>query len=181
VIICFFHFGSVIVGAKVAAAPAVVLWSLWCEIIYYLLYPLLRIGFQKIGFAPIIALAFVAAYLVIADHWDLMTYWAYPKTLAWIAAFPAWLLGCAVAQMLAEGRLPALPGAVWWWRAAALVLSLPPKALVYRSISPVIIGNPATLGLFSLFVFFLLMKEIAVFDIHPPPPLFEQGGRWSYS
>jgi peptidoglycan/LPS O-acetylase OafA/YrhL len=25
------------------------------------------------------------------------------------------------------------------------------------------------------------MKEIAVFESHPPPPLLEWGGRWSYS
>jgi peptidoglycan/LPS O-acetylase OafA/YrhL len=152
VMICFIEFCGGIVGEDVAVAPRGVLWSLWCELIYYTLYPLLLIGFRWVGFVPIIAVSFIAAYLVIISHWDLMTYWAYSRKIGWIAALPAWLLGCAIAQILAAGRLSALPGSVWLWRATAVALSIAPKALVYASVSPVLIGNPATLTVFSLFV-----------------------------
>jgi peptidoglycan/LPS O-acetylase OafA/YrhL len=108
-------------------------------------------------------------------------YASFSRTTAWITALPAWLLGCAIAQMVAAGRLPTLPGSIWWWRLAAVLLSIPPKALVYKSISPVFIGNPATLTLFSLFVFVWLIKEISVFSLKPPPAILEWGGRWSYS
>ena len=177
----FVKFGGGIVGDAIATAPRMVLWSLWCELIYYAIYPALRIGFRRIGLGWLIGAAFVAAYAVIFSHWGLMLYWSYPRTLCWVAALPAWLLGCAIAERLAEGRLPALPGSVWWWRAAALVLSIPPKALLYPSISPIAIGNPATLLPFSIFVFFWLMKEIATFTAKPPPAALEWGGRWSYS
>lgn len=170
-----------VVGEDVSHASRMVMWSLWCELIYYGLYPALLVGVRKIGMAPIVATAFVAAYLVILSHWRLMTYWDYPVSLAWIAALPAWLLGCAAARLVALGRLPVLPGSIWGWRAAALVLSIPPKALVYASVSPVLIGNPATLGVFALFVFPWLMKEISTYQNRPPPALLEWGGRWSYS
>jgi peptidoglycan/LPS O-acetylase OafA/YrhL len=169
------------VGDDIAAAPRVVMWSLWCELIYYSLYPILLIGFRKIGMVPIISAAFVAAYAVIIGHWHVMSYWQYPRALMWVAALPAWLLGCALAQIVATGRLPILRGPIWGWRAAIMLLSIPPKALVYPSVSPILIGNPATLGVFSIFVFFWLMKEIATFESHAPPALLEWGGRWSYS
>jgi peptidoglycan/LPS O-acetylase OafA/YrhL len=145
VVAAFVKFSGGLVGGDVATAPRMVLWSLWCELIYYAIYPALLVAFRRIGFAPVLAAAFVAAGLVVAWHWDLMTYWEYPHDLTWIAALPAWLLGCVIAQQLAERRLPVLPGSVWWWRGAALLLSIPPKALVYASISPVLISNPATL------------------------------------
>jgi len=181
VVVGFVKFSGGLVGDDIATAPRIVLWSLWCELIYYAIYPALLIGFRRIGFVPLLAAAFIAAYSVIIAHWHLMTYWQYPYTLAWVVALPAWLLGCAIAQILAARRLPALPGSVLWWRAAAIFLSIPPKALVYASVSPVLIGNPATLGVFSLFVFPWLMKEISAFRENPPPAPLEWGGRWSYS
>jgi peptidoglycan/LPS O-acetylase OafA/YrhL len=170
-----------LVGNDVAAAAGVVLWSLWCELIYYAIYPILLIGFRKIGFLPILAVSVVVAGLMIISHWQFMLYPSFPRRVAWLTALPAWLLGCAIAQLVAAGRLPELPGPIWGWRVAAVLLSIPPKALLYPAISPIMIGNPATLGVFAVFVFFWLIKEITNFDRHSPPAVLEWGGRWSYS
>jgi peptidoglycan/LPS O-acetylase OafA/YrhL len=178
---CFIKLSAPLVGDDIAAASVVVLWSLWCEMIYYALYPVLLTGFRRIGLAPIIIVAFVAASLMILGHWSYMLYPSFPRRWAWLTALPAWLLGCAIAQIIAAERLPMLPGPIWSWRIAAVLLSIPPKALVYVSISPILIGNPATLDLFAVFVFFWLMKEIATFDRDPPPAVLEWCGCWSYS
>jgi len=180
-ILAFMEFSRPIVGNDVASAPKFILWSLWCELIYYLIYPILLLCFKKIGMVKVILLSFIAAYAVIISHWELLVYWEYSWKLAWITALPAWLLGCAIAQILAAGSLPLLPGSIWWWRLAAVFLSIPPKALVYASISPILIGNPATLGAFSIFVFFWVMKEIDNFGRHPPRIFVEWCGSWSYS
>jgi peptidoglycan/LPS O-acetylase OafA/YrhL len=156
-------------------------WSLWCELIYYALYPGFLTCFRRIGFVPVIAIAFVASYLTIIDHWHLLTYWQYSKGVAWLAALPAWLLGCALAQVIATRSIPVLPGSVWTWRIVAILLSIPPKALVYTSITPILIGNPATLGLYALFAVIWVAKEIQHYQAHPPLALLEWGGRWSYS
>ena len=181
VVRAFMDLSGGLVGEEIATASRMVMWSLACELIYYALYPALLVGFRKIGLAPIIAVAFVLSYLLIISHWHDMLYWDYSRKVVWLAALPAWLLGCAIAQIVASGQLPDLPGPIWGWRVAAVLLSIPPKALVYPSISPVLIGNPATLGVFAIFVFFWLMKEIATFESYPPPALLEWGGRWSYS
>lgn len=181
VVMAFMKFSGRFVGDDVANGPTMVLWSLWCELIYYTIYPALLIAFRRFGFLPVLAAAFIAAYAVIFTHLDFIYYATYSRTLAWVTALPAWLLGCVIAQMIAAGQLPALPGSIWWWRVAAVLLSIPPKALVYQSISPVVIGNPATLTMFSLFVFLWLIKEVSVFRSNPPPALLEWGGRWSYS
>jgi peptidoglycan/LPS O-acetylase OafA/YrhL len=181
VVVAFEKFAGHLVGDVIAHAPNLVLWSLWCELIYYAVYPVLLLGFRRFGVGPVLAASFVAATLVIAGHWSLMTYAQYSRTEAWIAALPAWLLGCVIAEKLARGQLPVLQGSVWAWRAAALLLSIPPKALVYIDISPVLIGNPATLGLFAIFAYFWVMKEIETFMSQPPLAMLERGGRWSYS
>jgi peptidoglycan/LPS O-acetylase OafA/YrhL len=185
-VIIAFQRGALELGADrveddIAVAMRMVAWSLWCELIYYALYPGILICFRRIGFIPVIGIAFVAAYLLIIDHWQLLTYWQYSKGLAWLAALPAWLLGCALAQVLATRPIPVLPGSVWMWRIAAILLSIPPKALVYTSITPVLIGNPATLGLYALFAVIWVAKEIQHYQSHAPLALFEWGGRWSYS
>jgi peptidoglycan/LPS O-acetylase OafA/YrhL len=181
-----FQLGAFEVGAyriedDIAVAMRMVAWSLWCELIYYALYPGILICFRRIGFIPVIGIAFVAAYLLIIDHWQLLTYWQYSKRVAWLAALPAWLLGCALAQVIATRPVWILPGSVWTWRIVAVLLSIPPKALVYTSVTPVLIGNPATLGLYALFAVIWVAKEIQYYQSHPPPALLEWGGRWSYS
>jgi peptidoglycan/LPS O-acetylase OafA/YrhL len=180
-VVAFERLSGPLVGDAVATAPRMVLWSLWCEMIYYAIYPALLAGFRRVGIAPILVVSFLVAYMVIFHHWNLMTYWDYSRTQAWIVAMPAWLLGCMLAEQLASGRQPVLPGSVWAWRAAALALSIPPKALVYRDISPTLIGNPATLGVFSIFAFFWIAKEISTFAERRPPAVLKWGGHWSYS
>jgi peptidoglycan/LPS O-acetylase OafA/YrhL len=173
--------GAVQLANAISSALRTVIWSLWCELIYYALYPALLIGFRRIGMIPIFAASCVAASVTIFDHWHFMTYWQYSKTLAWITALPAWLLGCALAQAIAADRLPVLPGSIWTWRVSALLLSIPAKALVYADLSPVLIGNPATLGLYAIFAYFWVSKEVQFYQSHRPAATLEWGGRWSYS
>lgn len=173
--------GASHVANDISGALRTVIWSLWCELIYYALYPAFLIGFRRIGLIPVIAASFVAASITIFDHWHLMTYWQYSKMLAWIAALPAWLLGCALAQAIVAGRLPVLPGSIWTWRIGAILLSIPAKALVYPDVSPVLIGNPASLALYAVFAFFWVSKEVHFYQSHRPVATLEWGGRWSYS
>jgi peptidoglycan/LPS O-acetylase OafA/YrhL len=176
-----FSLGADRLGEGISGALRMVSWSLWCELVYYALYPALLIGFRRIGMMPIIAASFVAAYVTIFDHWQLLTYWQYSKALAWITAMPAWLMGCALAQAIASGRLPMLPGSIWTWRIGAVLLSIPAKALVYPAVTPILIGNPATLGLYAVFAVFWVSKELQFYSRHPPAAALEWGGRWSYS
>ena len=129
---------------------------------------------------PMICAAFVAAYLVIIGHWHLMSYWQYPRALMWVAALPVWLLAVPGADRCHWAATHSARTDLGLARGCR-ILSVPPKALIYASVSPVLIGNPATLGVFSVFVFFWLMKEITTFESHAPPALLEWGGRWSYS
>jgi peptidoglycan/LPS O-acetylase OafA/YrhL len=181
-----FQFGAFEIHAyrvegDIADAMRMVAWSLWCELIYYALYPGLLICFRRFGFTPVIGIAFIVAYMLIIDHWQLLTYWQYSKLLAWLTALPAWLLGCALAQAIVSKRVWIMPGSIWLWRLAAVLLSIPPKALVYASVTPILIGNPATLGLYALFAVIWVAKEIQYYQTHEPPALLEWGGRWSYS
>jgi peptidoglycan/LPS O-acetylase OafA/YrhL len=107
-----FGIGARSVAIETSMALRIVIWSLWCEFVFYALYPALLFCFRRVGFAPVIGVSFVAAYLTIIDHWHLLTYWQYPKLDVWITALPAWLLGCALAHAIATERLPVLPGSI---------------------------------------------------------------------
>jgi peptidoglycan/LPS O-acetylase OafA/YrhL len=84
-----------------------VLWSLYCELAYYLLYP----GFcwiaNRIGWSWLISTSLVAAIALALtpDRHD-GHFWAYGWTLTWLLGLPSWLVGVHVAQQLGPGWIP---------------------------------------------------------------------------
>lgn len=93
-----------------------ILWSVVCEAVYYCLYPLILPVSRRIGWPVLIAVSIASSYGVAiglgSDQYGNAQ--AYGPQLNWVVGFPAWLLGCYLAENL--GRLK-LPGNVWGWRA----------------------------------------------------------------
>ena len=92
-----------------------ILWSLVCEAVYYLLYPVLLKMARHWGWYRVASLAAVPALAVI---------WAFPEAkdvpnyghlLTWIVGFPAWIAGCVLAE---NWQLPSPPSRtrLWAWR-----------------------------------------------------------------
>jgi peptidoglycan/LPS O-acetylase OafA/YrhL len=92
-----------------------ILWSLVCEAVYYLLYPLLLQMARRWGWHRVACLAAVPALVII---------WAFPEAkdlpnfghlLTWIVGFPAWIAGCVLAE---DWQLPSPPSRakLWAWR-----------------------------------------------------------------
>jgi peptidoglycan/LPS O-acetylase OafA/YrhL len=82
-----------------------VVWSLWCEMIYYLLYPLFLILIDKFGFWSVFAASVAGAMLFslvpdqMRDH-----AWDYGPFLTWIVFLPVWLSGVWIAEHAAMVR-----------------------------------------------------------------------------
>lgn len=94
-----------------------VIWSLYAELIYYALYPLLLNSFKKFGIDKVIATSFIAAILLSMVPENKGGYlWSYGISLTWLLCLPMWLLGCKIAELLsspnplpiAQGALPLL-------------------------------------------------------------------------
>jgi peptidoglycan/LPS O-acetylase OafA/YrhL len=163
-------------GLELSLLSDSILWSLVCEEIYYLLYPLLLRLMRVIGLLPLIAAAYVASVLVVV--WidpRAGNYASYGCSFNWLVGLPCWLCGCALAA--ASPRAAPSPRVMWLTRAGIWFTSSVTCALRFHS--P--LKYPWTLNPFALVATLWIVQEIAFARHRPPPAWLEKGGKWSYS
>ncbi len=163
-------------GIPVADLVKSVLWSLYCELVYYTAYPLLARGARRWGWHVLAALAFVPAFLV-GLVWP-SPFGDYTVASVWhdtVLGLPCWLLGC----LLAERTNFATPSRanIWLWRglvfaASVLTLELRFHTRVHFDVS---------LNFFGVVVFFWLARELGYGQKNLPWSWLERAGAWSYS
>lgn len=166
------------VDRQLSDATGAVLWSIYCEVIYYTLYPLLRQAFRRWGITPVLAASSLVSLGLIAFHWDYVYEWQFGLAGTWLLCLPSWLIGCLIAQKEAEGTLTALPGPVWIWRIAAILYGSLSLALLYHG--PVRIGLPISMLVFSGYLYLWIPTEILALRTAKIAWL-EWAGGWSYS
>jgi peptidoglycan/LPS O-acetylase OafA/YrhL len=107
-----------------------VLWSLYCELIYYGIYPLLIRVASRVGWIPLFGGAAIAA-LVLASMKDANDgfFWAYGNGLTWLLGLPVWIGGILIAEKCdlwltvpSSRQLYAMRVAVWAYSALAVAL-----------------------------------------------------------
>lgn len=86
------------------------LWSVYCEIIYYALYPALRLLMLRLGTGRLVMTTFVISWLfcLLPDtgYGHIM---CYGHAWTWLVCLPAWLCGCLLAEWMAGTQpVPAL-------------------------------------------------------------------------
>ena len=168
---------------SVRAEDQTILWSLFCELTYYTLYPLCFFFRRRISWAWMIALTFVPAYFLVALRPDGGNFHSFGHTFNWIVGLPCWLMGCQLAEW-ADGDVgrAVSPRVLWAQRlgiyGASVILSVlrfhPPFGSTF-------FGYPWTLPLFGLLCLPWLRNEVAWFRQHPPVRWLEAGGAWSYA
>lgn len=156
-----------------------VLWSLYCEMIYYALYPILRLIFEPFGLLFCAGVSFLVSAAVIAFNWDTAYYWEFSLASMTILLLPAWLAGCLLAELIAADIRIRAPGEIWIWRFFAWFYAT--ASLLYYFHGRPQIGLPLLLTPFYLFAFFWLYKEIHYFRDRGAVVFFEWCGKWSYS
>jgi peptidoglycan/LPS O-acetylase OafA/YrhL len=165
---------------NVAAAGRAVLWTVYCELIYYLLYPAIFRLFLKFGIRKVLAAATAVSSVLIITHWPTVFHWQFGIGLTWLVGLPSWLLGCLIAGEMSRCNGASHPRpSIWLWRAGAWAFTV--AAVFAISHSPVVIGYPATLLVFSFYCYFWLLQELHRYASSPPSALLEWAGTWSYS
>jgi peptidoglycan/LPS O-acetylase OafA/YrhL len=168
-----------LVGGEAKAALLAVLWSVYCELIYYAVYPVLRIAFRRFGVARVLIASSMISVVLIVVGAEARYYWDFPVWLTWIVAAPAWLLGCLLAEQVARGvRVPKL-GGIWIWRLLVWTYATVAVALFFHA--PIRMGYPALLFPFQWIAYLWIWAEIGHFERTRVSPLLEWCGRWSYS
>ncbi|WP_255532391.1 acyltransferase [Polynucleobacter sp. AP-Reno-20A-A9] len=168
-----------------------VLWSLYCEMMYYLAYPYLRILFLRFSISKVLFFALIAALLTafLPDH-NHGNFFYFDNPIAPIATavlgLPIWLLGCLLAQTIVEKKQVAFNHVVGL-RIAIIFLGL---ALPVLSFLDEVIPNFPNIFLlntkysfliFSPFIYWWLYAEISQKNVPYLFNLFKPLGVGAYS
>lgn len=139
---------SGLVGVRLALFHDSILWSLLAELIYYILYPAIRVAQLRFGsWLGITVISFIAAFAVASTNSSAGNYPSYGAGLNWILGLPCWLLGCALAEAIRTTTPNHVSTvSIWVWRAGVLCVAWVFSFLRFHS--P--IGFPWTLNLFAV-------------------------------
>lgn len=168
-----------LIGADARGALDAVLWTLYYEMIYYVAYPLLRPLFVSIGVRACIGGSMVISCVLIASHWGFAYYWEFPLSYGWLVPFPAWLLGCLLAEVIANRSVWSDTRAIWAWRLTGLAYAGFAQAYLFHG--EIHVGLPTLLFPFIVYSYFWLDREISHIRAAGVWPLLEWAGNWSYS
>jgi peptidoglycan/LPS O-acetylase OafA/YrhL len=161
-----------------ASAVKLVLWSVYCELAYYTLYPFLLPLLSEQRIKKVIAVSTVLAALLIALRWGYLRHWEF-GVLTFLVGYPTWFLGCLLAEKIRTKDAITLRGNIWLWRLGAWLCSVAAMDLVFHS--PIKIGYPASLLLFSFYCYFWLQQELTRWRRIEPIRWIEAAGAGSYS
>jgi peptidoglycan/LPS O-acetylase OafA/YrhL len=172
-IICLAHgLGDRFVGAEDA-----VLWSVYCELVYYALYPALFVVLRLWPLSRILAASAAISLVLLAFNPRALLLWHFGP-LTWLFCAPFWLLGAWLAEQYARGEALRL-GSVWLWRAGAVAGCVAATVALYHL--PVKIGYAWTMPPFALYVLLWLKREIAEGEDRGAIGFLEALGASSYS
>jgi peptidoglycan/LPS O-acetylase OafA/YrhL len=165
------------------------IWSLYCELIYYTLYPVL-IRLKGSWFFKFLV-SFIVSFVLIAllatgDRASLIhrrnmnysgAYWQLGDLLTWVIGLPCWLLGVILAQHIDSYKAD-IPGIrIWILRCLALAGGAVLGMLKFHFFVSYIF----TMNLFAIFLFFWVRDEILYYKNRQPVRILEFAGKFSYS
>lgn len=173
---------AIIFVAKLVGGDAIdleqgVLWSVYCEISYYLSYPLLLVGRRRWGFDRILWISIAISIVLVLTHRPVTRMWEYGLATALIC-YPLWIIGAMLAEH-APSIGPRPSRHLWVWRAGMPVAAAGCAMLrhfEWANYLPAI--TYAVIG--ALAVPFL-SQEIAHAKAVPVRALAERLGKASYS
>ncbi len=178
-----------LIGVVSHRFSAIPIWSLYCELIYYTLYPvLIRIKlswFQKFLISFILSLALIAVFA--RDDWSSLihqrninysgAYWQTGDGLTWIVGLPCWLLGVNLAQHIDSYRDEPSVIRIWLFRCLAMGVGMLLDVFKFHFFVSYIFS----MNFFAILLFFWIRNEILYFRSRQPVALFEFAGKFSYS
>ena len=165
-----------LMGPRLTQLEQSVMWSLYAEIIYYTIYPLLRFARFRFGWPALLAVSAVGVVAVVLHDPTAKAFNVYGPAVTWILGLPCWLLGCLLAER--SDVLTAAPvRGIALWRVGIWVMAC--VCGVLRFHSPV--SYIYTLDPFGILVFFWLQQEIRHNRWKAPFGPLERAGAWSYS
>jgi peptidoglycan/LPS O-acetylase OafA/YrhL len=165
------------------------IWSLYCELIYYTIYPLLRrlpVSW-KIQFVISFVIAAVLMFTLATDELQSLltqsnvkytgSYAALGDWLTWLIGLPCWLIGVLIAENVDQIK----------WNVSTMKIILIRGAMLV--VAAIVVGLKAhwymsylfTLNFIAPLVGYWILSEIVYFRHNKPWAWLEYGGKFSYS
>ena len=154
-----------------------VLWSLFCEEIYYAAYPLARVVRGRFGWKALLVPAFLLATVTGLVYPDALDGSILGACKTAVILFPIWLLGCLLAEQSERLLAPGPLQSIWKWRFRAWAGSWLAEMLHFHAHVSL---ELAMLG-FGVLAYFWIRQELAHATCHKPYPVLAWAGLWSYS
>lgn len=146
-----------LVGARAEAKNSAVLWSVYAELVYYSIYPVLFYAAKRWGWSPLVMISGFGSVCLTALNLDFTNVWEF-GWLTWLWGLPIWLCGCLLAESLSTGALREISGPILAWRAAAWGGGAMATFALFHS--PIRIGDPVSMLVFSFVAYCWLSKEL---------------------
>jgi len=167
-----------------------VFWSLFCEEVYYSLYPFMLSIRRKTGsWTPVLAFStFVSAMslmIFLPTASEPIAFYGMGYKATWMLGWPIWILGCILAETcddVKEWDRPKLH--IWLWRGLVWSTTVGIEFFRFHGHHWKSLGDVSyaiTLPVFGILAYFWLKQEISYYSTHPTNKLLEKGGLASYT
>jgi peptidoglycan/LPS O-acetylase OafA/YrhL len=160
-----------------------VLWSIICEVIYYLLYPILFYLRKYIQWAYLVFGAYLISLILLLFNLAAVKEAQQSYTalgyLTWVVGLPCWLMGCWLSENFTKFK-PLSPKNMWLIRVLmiAIMALLRVAKFHWHSLAA---SNCFTLNIFAFIAVIWLGFEIVYYQNRQPSKILESCGKWSYS
>lgn len=120
-------------GIPIEFSTDAIFWSIVCEEVYYLIYPLMLLASKAVGWFPLLAIAYIFSYVVAFTDLNAKAYPSFGLYLNWVLGYPCWLLGVIIAHK-SDKEFFLLDGfKIWFWRLGLIILFGFFQALIFHT------------------------------------------------
>jgi peptidoglycan/LPS O-acetylase OafA/YrhL len=159
------------------------LWSIICEVIYYVSYPLLLVFFKMIRIKYLVAGTYILSLALLLLNLDSLRAAQNSYTalgyLTFLVGLPCWLMGCWLAENYNKFKEPSRLKMLFW-RLIIILVAFGLRIVKFH-VAGVIASNCFTLNLFAFLATYWLALEINFYINKMPNKMLEYSGKWSYS
>jgi peptidoglycan/LPS O-acetylase OafA/YrhL len=177
-----------IIGIQFNHPEKTVVWSLFCELIYYGLYPFLSMIRLSWKNKFLIAYAVAALVICLLAYHDIISFFKQTNGnydgsyrpaggyFTWIIGLPCWLLGVLIAEKIDYLKQATLRTVIFYRLLVFIISCFCIIGEFHLHLSYVL-----SMNIFALLLYKWIETEIIYFKNHRPNPILEKMGKFSYS
>lgn len=160
-----------------------ILWSIICEVIYYIIYPVLFYVRKFVRWEYIILFFYIIGNVLLLNNLHTLKelHNIYPALglSTWLIGLPCWLVGCWLSENYSHFKILSLQKICLLRITLIAIFSL--ITIIKFHLNTFLASDCFTLNLFSVFGCIWLGYEIMYHTVTKPNKALEWAGKWSYS